>query len=216
MSDDDTPMKRGDDSSMEQAPAASSTTGKAYSRRRPMTEIERLRDTNHDSATKRRDLRRKQLDKSSSVIGDVDGAEVAQAPAVIPNRQRPDKGAMMEPNRGFGIYKFAERIRGKGHLNWRNYGTFPEAEKRTLEVCRYLNGLGEVVVVTREEKVFKWNDLFKDVRGKKIARSGKGFKISEAILDFWDRIKVRFLEKKYGHLCNIFRTWHTRKCIISL
>ena len=73
-------------------------------------------------------------------------------------------------------------------------------------------------------KIFEWTGLFKNVKGRKVfVESGAGkdvLRISEAEIDFWDRVRMRWLAKKYGrHYLldwvppeNFMRTWGHRKC----
>ena len=117
-------------------------------------------------------------------------------------RKRPEPGAMTDR---VGIYVPHERLHSKGLLNWRRYGKLPPAQ--TI-IDKYGYGV----------KVFEWRGLFKNVDGRERVfspgkdNSGKDtLIIREAALDFWNRVRIRFLEKRYGHIGNIFRTWDSRK-----
>lgn len=113
-------------------------------------------------------------------------------------RSRLEPGVLAEPG-GFGIIAAHERPRSRGSWNWRNYGNLPPAETT-------MDAEGHLV------KVFTWSGLFKKVRGRETFVPGVGsntLRIHESEVDFWDRVRIRFLFKKYGHLKNLYRTWHT-------
>ena len=142
------------------------------------------------------------------------------AMAELPSRPRPEPGAMALPLRGSGIRADGRRMFARGYYNWRNYGKLPPAKTyEKMEIVEIPGPDGELRRVENRtvHKVFEWTGLFKDIEGQRIFVPQKGGKdriqISEAVLDFWNRVKVRFLERKYGHLGNLYRTWKTRKFI---
>lgn len=125
----------------------------------------------------------------SPVAAQVEVAETSPAAAELPQRPRPEPGAMAEPTGG-GVYKAHERPNSQGLLNWRNYDTLPPA--RTV----VLKGGEEV-------KVFEWVGLFtKDKDGRRVfvaKQDGPNrIEMSEYVLDFWDSLKRRWIERRYG------------------
>ena len=128
------------------------------------------------------------------------------SPELLEPRTRPLAGAMADE----GIYIHHARLSARGIYNWRNYGKIP-----TPKV---------VVKGGLSTKIFEWTGLFKNVKGRKVfVESGAGkdvLRISEAEIDFWDRVRMRWLAKKYGrHYLldwvppeNFMRTWGHRKC----
>jgi len=128
-------------------------------------------------------------------------AAVSTAVEVSP-RKRPEPGAMTDR---VGILAPHERLNSKDLLNWRRYGKLPPAQT-IIDKDGY------------EVKVFEWRGLFKNVDGReRVFFPGKDnlgkdtLIIREAALDFWNRVRIRFLEKRYVHIGNIFRTWDSRK-----
>jgi len=128
-------------------------------------------------------------------------------------RSRPEPGSLKDQ----GIYAHHIRPKGRGLWNWRQYGNLPHA--RTQEI---LNKDGNIVT----QKVFEWRGLFKDINGrKKFVEGKKGAAticLTEAQIDFWDRVRIKWLAKIYGrHYLldwapteSLVRTWHTSEKFI--
>lgn len=129
-------------------------------------------------------------------------------------RKRPQPGALMD----HGIYAFHSRPIGSGLCNWRQYGNLPHA--RTHDI---IDKDGNIL----RQKVFEWRGLFKDINGRETFVEGENgaatIRLTEAHVDFWDRVRIKWLAKKYGrHYLldwapteSLVRTWHTSEyCII--
>ena len=109
-----------------------------------------------------------------------------------------------------GLYIHHAHLNARGIYHLRNYG-----EIRTAKV---------VVEGGISTKVFEWTGLFKNDKGRKVVvQSGAGedvLCIFEAEIYFWDRVRMRWLAKKYGrHYLlewvppeNFMRTCGQRKC----
>jgi hypothetical protein len=159
-----------------------------------LSEAEKLAAVGYEGSASRYRKRRDSLIPANEEHHIEDELEVLTA------RARPTLGEMAEPG-GFGIRAAHERPRSRGFLHWRHDGELPPAETVT-------DAEGNVT------KVFTWRGLFKNVRGRSTFVPGVGTSIlrrDEAELDFWDRVRIHFLRKKYGHLGNLCRTWHTSK-----
>ncbi len=80
--------------------------------------------------------------------------------------------------------------------------------------------------LTAVTKIFEWRGLFKDVKGRKVfvqcsaGKAGKAvLRIQENTIDFWNRVRMRWLAKKYGRYYdldwvppeNLMRTYSCRE-----
>jgi|APCry1669189369_1035219.scaffolds.fasta_scaffold33054_2 hypothetical protein len=113
-------------------------------------------------------------------------------------RSRPAPGALADPG-GFGNHVAHERPGSRGFLHWRHDGQLPPAETM-------------IDAEGNPTKVFIWTGLFLNVGGRTKFVPGVGtdsIRRNLGELHFWERVRIRFLRKKYGHLENLQRTWHT-------
>ena len=130
---------------------------------------------------------------------------VADLPAP---RTRPQSGALVDQ----GIVAVHSRPNASGLYHWSQYGNLPHANTREV-----IDKDGNLV----KEKVFEWRGLFQKINGRKTFVAGKkgGTKLSitEAHIDFWDRVRIKWLAKRYGRHYrlnwapteSLMRTWHT-------
>lgn len=160
-------------------------------RRRPkLNEAQRLEAAGNMSKHERRRSSTPAVAQMEDELAE--GKDVTTLAAEPLPRLRPEPGAMAEPPGG-GVYSAHERPNSRGLLNWRNYGVLPRA--KTVEVQ------GEQV------KVYVWRGLFQEIDGRKVfAEQEDGpdeIEMSESKLDFWDSLRNRWLQKRYGKAVQI-------------
>jgi len=166
------------------------------------------------SCSKRRKSRLSEAQKlavstSSSERSRKDNTKFSYRVADLPApRTRPQPGALVDQ----GIIASHTRPNASGLYHWSQYGNLPHTNTRES-----VDKDGNIV----KEKVFEWRGLFKKNNGRKKFVAGKKggaiLSIAEAHIDFWDRVRIKWLTKRYGrHYVlnwapteNLMRTWHT-------
>jgi hypothetical protein len=180
MDSDDESQKAASNATLKRADAESDSAPERKRRTR-LSEAQKLAAAGNMSKAER-------FRSSSPVAAQIKVAETSAAAAELLPRPRPEPGARAEPPCG-GVYKAHIRQNSQGLLNWRNYGALPPA--RT------------VVLKGEEVKVFEWIGLFtKDKDGRRVfvekLDGPNRIEMSEYVLDFWDTLKRRWIEKRYG------------------
>lgn len=153
--------------------------------------------TENDEAacSKRRKSRLSEAQKldvstSSSERGRKDNTKFSNRVADLPApRTRPQPGALVDQ----GIIASHTRPNASGLYHWSQYGNLPHANTRES-----VDKDGNIV----KEKVFEWRGLFKKINGRKKFVAGKKggtiLSITEAHIDFWDRVRIKGLTLIFG------------------
>jgi len=172
-----------------------------------------------DTRPKKRKAKQNELESLTSSVSASERSRSGRSKqptlAALTPRTKPHAGALVDQ----GIIAPHRRLNARGLCNWREYGNIPPAR-----TCEIVDNDGNI----RIQKVFEWRGLFTEINKQKMFVVGDNgsetLRLTEAQIDFWDRVRIKWLAKRYKRHCDhyliepgidwappasLVRTWHT-------